>query len=164
MEKIRIKTSAAFNAVYDIGIIVKGFDGIVEFIAGLALLVSPGLVHSLLMAIGAEASEGHGRMHHFVAQYVARLDDQLAASGLVFLVIFLLSHGLVKIVLVVCLLKKIVRVYPGALAILSAFLIYQLYVFLRDPGIGMALFCILDVAIIWLVWREYRVLLQEKVV
>jgi uncharacterized membrane protein len=55
-------------------------------------------------------------------------------------------------------------VYPAALAILSAFLVYQLYVFIRDPGPGMALFCILDIAIIWLVWREYRVLLQEKVV
>jgi uncharacterized membrane protein len=96
MEKIRLKTSAAFNAVYDIGIVVKGFDGVVEFAAGVALLISPGLVHSLLMAIGAEASGGHSRMHHFVAQYVARLDDQLAASGLVFLIIFLISHGITR--------------------------------------------------------------------
>jgi len=164
METMRARSSSLFNTIFDIGIIIKGIDGLAELIGGLVLLISPHLVHTTLVAIGVEAGRSTGHVHHFVAQYVARLDDQLAASGLVFLIIFLLTHGIVKIALVVCLLKKIIRAYPIALAILGAFLVYQVYVFVRGPSVSMAIFCLLDAVIIWLVWREYKLLLREKVV
>jgi uncharacterized membrane protein len=165
MEKIRAKTSKLFDTVYDIGVIIKGIDGFIELISGIALFVSPKLVHIVLIDIvGRAASHGPTHVHHLIAQYVAGLDNQLAASGLTFLIIFLIGHGLVKLGLVYCLLKKIVRAYPVALIILTGFLVYQVYAFIRTPSIGMAFFCVLDGVIIGLVWHEYRVLVSEKVV
>lgn len=158
MDKIRAKTSSAFNLIYDGGIIIKGIDGLIELVTGLLLLLSPSLVHIVLSAVAGKAAAGHNQLYHFIGDYVARLDKELAASGLVFLIIFLITHGVVKLVLVYCLLKKIVKVYPAALAILGLFLVYQLYVFIQTPTVGMALFCLLDVAIIALVWREYKML------
>jgi len=154
-----------FNTIYDVGIIIKGLDGLAELVAGISLLISPGLVHTVLSGVAGNAMNGHhGHTFRLVGEYVGRLDTQLAASGLVFLIIFLISHGVVKVVLVGCLLKKIIRAYPYALVVLGAFLVYQVYVFIREPSIGMALFSILDAAIIGLVWREYKMLLAEKVI
>jgi uncharacterized membrane protein len=158
MDKIRDKASSIFNLIYDTGIIIKGVDGLIELVTGLLLLISPGLVHTVLSAVAGKAATGHNQLYHFIGDYVARLDKELAASGLTFLIIFLITHGVVKLVLVYCLLKKIVKVYPAALAILGLFLVYQLYVFIQTPTVGMALFCLLDAAIIVLVWREYKML------
>jgi uncharacterized membrane protein len=152
------------DKLFILGIVVKGLDGLAELAAGLALLVSPTLVHEVLSGIVGKTSGSHGHTMLFISQYIARLDKDLAASGLTFLIIFLLSHGVIKIILVYCLLKKITRAYPAAVAVLGVFLIYQVYVFILSPTIGMAFLCLLDAAIIGLVWREYRVLLSEKVI
>lgn len=165
MDKIRRKAGDPFNTIYDLGIIIKGIDGFLELAAGVLLWVSPSLVHTLLMGIHNEFAEGS--THHikqYIAQYVGHLDTQLAAAGLTFLIIFLISHGVVKLALVYALLKKIVQAYPIALVILGLFLVYQVYAFIREPSIGMALFSILDAVIIGLVWREYRLLLSENMV
>ena len=165
MEKIRHKAGNLFNTVYDIGIIIKGIDGFIELMAGLVLLVAPSVAHTILMFIHNEFAEGP--THHlrqYIAQYVAHVDTNLAKAGMMFLIIFLISHGVVKLALVYALLKKIVQAYPIALVVLGLFLVYQIYAFIREPGIGMGLFIILDAAIIGLVWREYKLLLSENMV
>lgn len=153
-----------FERIYKIGVGIKGLDGLIEFVAGISLLLSPSLVHTVLDATASEFGEHHNRAFQFLAEYVGHLDDNLARSGLTFLIIFLISHGFLKLVLVYCLLKEYVRVYPYALAILGGFLVYQLYVFIRVPTIGMALFTLLDAIIIYLVWREWLELRSKKVV
>lgn len=159
-ESVRFKSW--FERIYKIGVAVKGFDGLVELVVGVALLISPSLVHMVLKTIAGELGEHHSHTIRFITDYVARLDGELARSGLAFLIFFLILHGIVKLTLVYCLLKEIVRAYPYALAILGLFLVYQLYVFIVTPTIGMALFTILDAIIIWLVWHEYRELLGKK--
>lgn len=161
--KQSLASKSWFKYVYRIGIGVKGFDGLVELLAGIGLLLSPGLVHKLLSIIADAANDHHGRASEYITTYVARLDGDLAKSGLTFLIIFLMSHGLVKLVLVYCLLREIVWAYPYALFILVGFLIYQLYVLVLDPtSIGMWLFTILDIIIIYLVWGEWRELVRKK--
>lgn len=147
-----------------VGIAVKGFDGLIELIAGLWLLVAPGSLHALLAVALGEAHEHSGKISTFVAQNIAHADEDLVRGGLFIVVIFLLSHGLVKLALVYALLKRLLWAYPYALTILGAFLVYQLYVCVVHPSIGMTLFALLDIAIIGLVWREWRTLLAEKVV
>lgn len=151
-----------FERIYKIGVAIKGIDGLIEFGAGVALLISPHLVHVVLGGVAAEMGEHHAHVFQFIAEYVGRLDDNLAKSGLAFLIIFLISHGLVKLVLVYCLLREYVRVYPYALVILIGFLVYQLYVLIAAPTIGMGIFTLLDIIIIYLVWGEWRELRAKK--
>jgi len=158
----KLREKPWFETVYKVGVGIKGFDGLVEFITGIALLISPSLVHTILSAVAIEAGERHGSVLHFIGDYIARVDSDLTKSGLGFLILFLITHGLVKLVLVYCLLKEIVKAYPVALAILVLFLIYQAYIFIIQPSIGMGLFTVLDVIIIWLVWGEYQDLRAKK--
>jgi uncharacterized membrane protein len=147
-----------------IGVAVKGFDGLVELIAGLWLLIAPASLHALLAAALGEAQQHSGKISDFIAQNIAHVDEDLIRGGLFIVIIFLLSHGVVKLALVYALLKRLLWAYPYSLAVLGAFLIYQLYVCVVHPSIGMALFAFLDVVIIGLVWREWRTLLAKKVV
>lgn len=153
-----------FQVLYTVGIIIKGFDGLLEVVAGMAILVSPQLVHAALTALAGELGEYNAHVWQFVAEYIARVDSDLVRSGATFLITFLLVHGLVKLALVYCLFKEIIRAYPVALMVLLLFLLYQIYVLVVQPTIGMVVFTVLDAAIIWLVWGEYRDLRDKKMV
>ena len=146
---------------YFLAVIIKGIDGAAELVAGLFLWFAPQLVHLALAGVVNEAHEGHTAVHSFVADNVARLDAQLAQGGTTFLIAFLIVHGVVKIVLVYCLLRRFHRAYPWALGVLVVFLGYQVYALITTPTLSMALFTVLDAVIIYLVWREYRELLSQ---
>jgi uncharacterized membrane protein len=159
-----IRHSKYFELIYRIGVAIKGMDGLVELIAGLALVISPSIVHTILMNLMGRAQVHDGKAFYVISEYIARLDNDLTKSGLLFLTIFLIGHGVVKLVLVYCLLRRYIHAYPYALSVLCLFLLYQLYVLVQDPlSIGMWLFTILDIVIIWLVWGEYKDL-KEKII
>ncbi|HEY8914215.1 DUF2127 domain-containing protein [Lacisediminihabitans sp.] len=155
-------TRRFIDVAYTIGVVVKGIDGAIEFVVGLLLLVAPGLVHAVLSAVASEAREGSSATNTFITDYVARLDSQLARGGLAFLIAFLIIHGVVKLVLVYCLLRKFHRVYPIAIGVLVVFLAYQAYAFATAPSIGLAVFTVLDALIIFFVYREYRQIRPPK--
>ena len=152
-----IRHAPWFDTLYRVGVMIKGLDGLVEFATGILLLFAPGTVHMMLSYIIGTAHHHEGHTAHFIAEHVARVDSDIARSGLTFLIIFLISHGAIKLILVYCLLRRVVWAYPYAVSVLVLFLLYQLYVLMRDPlSLGMWLFTILDVIIIWLVWGEWR--------
>lgn len=144
-----------FQFVYRAGLLLKGIDGSLEVVAGLALWLFPEALARLIAPL-AEAEEGPHPYRNAVAYWVGHADHELVAGHHLFAIVFLLLHGVVKLVLVYCLLRGFHWVYPWALAVLGAFAIYQVYVLVRSPSIGMALLTALDVFIFWLVWREWR--------
>jgi len=155
-----------YERVYKIGVAIKGFDGLVELVAGILLLAAPQVLHTALQAVSGEALEHHGRFMAYISENVAHIDTDLSKSGLLFIAIFLISHGVVKLALVYALLKEIVWAYPYALVVLSGFFIYQVYAFVVHPTVSMAIFSLLDAVIIWLVWGEWQKLkldAQKKV-
>lgn len=162
MNKTPLRLRPWFETVYKIGVGLKGFDGLMELVTGVALWISPQLVHIILGSLAKELGEHHAHVFQFIAEYIGHVDGDLARGGVVFLIVFLITHGLVKLGLVYCLLREIVRAYPVALTILGAFLVYQVYVFIINPSIGMAIFTLLDAVIVWLVWGEYRDLQAKK--
>lgn len=150
------RATTVIDRLYVAGVIVKGIDGAIELVAGLLLWCAPHIMDSILRAVSNEAGEGTGAASQFVATAVARWDDQLVRSSLAYLIAFLLVHGVVKLVLVYCLLKRFHRVYPYALAALTGFLILQGYAFVEHPTLGVGFVTLLDAVIIYLVYREYR--------
>jgi uncharacterized membrane protein len=161
--RTQFRKTRSFQYVYKIGIAIKGFDGFVELLAGLALLFSPSLVHTILGSIAGEANEQQGQLFQSIADSITRVNADFAKNSVLFLVIFLISHGVIKLALVYALLKEITKAYPYALIVLILFLIYQLYVLAINPTIGMALFALLDAIIIWLVWGEYKDLREKTI-
>lgn len=85
-------------------IIVKGLDGVLEVISALVLaLTSPGRVQEWIFRITApELSEDPT---DFVATHLAAWAHGFSANAQTFVILYLLTHGVVKLVLVVALLR-----------------------------------------------------------
>jgi len=143
------------DKTYQIGLFIKGFDGALELIGGLLLvLVSPSMVTGIARFLTQR--EITQDPHDFIATHILALGEALAHGQHLFASLFLLTHGAVKIALVVALLKQKEWAYPWALGVLAIFLIYQAYTMLVKPSFGMAFLTVVDVVVISLVWREWR--------
>jgi uncharacterized membrane protein len=142
------------DRTFDITLILKGLDGLFELVGGVLLIViSPATIdHLAKMLTQHELSQDP---HDFIAHRLLRLTANLHNTQL-FGAIYLLTHGLVKIVLVIGLFRREHWAYYFAFVFLGGFVVYQVYRLTYAPSVGLALLTAFDVFIIWLTWREYR--------
>ena len=63
---------------------------------------------------------------------------------------------MLKAAIVVALVLGAIRVYPWAIAALSALTVYQIVELVLHPSVGLVLLTLLDLAVIALTWREWR--------
>jgi uncharacterized membrane protein len=92
----------------------------------------------------------------FVATHLLRLAGGLTGSSVRFGAVYLLSHGIVKVVLVYALLRNKLWAYPWMIGFLVAFIGYQLYRIVLAPAGGLIALTVFDVLVAWLTLREYR--------
>jgi uncharacterized membrane protein len=69
--------------------------------------------------------------------------------------LYLLSHGAVKLVLVVALLRNKLWAYPLMIVTLAVFVCHQIYRFALSHSVLMILLTLFDVVVIFLTWLEY---------
>jgi uncharacterized membrane protein len=151
-----IEKRSLTDRLYFIAVSVKGVDGLLEMVLGFALLLVPSLPHAALEAAASRASSGTMPLGQFISNYLEGVDGTLSHWGIGLVIAYLVAHGAVKLLLVVCLLLRLHKVYPIAVAVLGAFLAFEIYLFCVGPSVTLGLFTLLDVAIIYLIIREYR--------
>jgi uncharacterized membrane protein len=143
------------DRLFEIGIIAKGLNGLVEVIGGLLLLfVSPASVHSLAFRLTQE--ELSEDPHDFIATHLLHSAYGVTGGAVLFGALYLLSHGAIKIFLVVSLLRNKLWAYPLTIVVLSAFVVYQLYRIALRVTFGMVALTVFDLIIIALTIREYQ--------
>jgi uncharacterized membrane protein len=143
------------DLVFLVGVLVKGLDGLVEVIGGVVLLlVSPGqlLGAAQAMAAGELLEDPDDLLVNLVLHGI----QGLQVGTEVFLAVYLLAHGLVKLLVVAALLRGTRRVYPWVVAVLVGFLAYQGYQLIVAPTVVMVALTVLDLAVVVLTWREWR--------
>jgi len=143
------------DRVFEIGIIGKGLNGVAELIGGtLLLFATPDRIHHVLAALTqGELSEDP---HDFVATHLLHTGSGLTGHALLFGAIYLLAHGIVKVVLVVALLLNKLWAYPWMIAVLVLFIGYQLYRIVLHPAVGLAALTVFDLVIVLLTWQEFK--------
>jgi uncharacterized membrane protein len=95
--------------------------------------------------------------HDLIARYLLHTASHLTTSTTLFGAIYLLSHGGAKIVLVVLVLRDKLWAYPWLIALLLAFIAYQLYrITAVHFSVGLAALTVFDAVLVWLTWREYQ--------
>ena len=151
----QFKPRDPLDRVFEIGIILKGLDGILETIGGLLLLtINPATINRLASWLTQhELSEDP---HDFIASHLLGYAHGLTGSAVTFAAVYLLLHGITKIVLVAALLRNQIWAYPWMIAFLLIFIGYQLYRIVLSPTFGMIALTIFDAFIVWLTWREWR--------
>jgi uncharacterized membrane protein len=143
------------DRAFEVGIILKGLNGLAELVGGLLLLfATPGSIRRLAVVLTqGELSEDP---HDIIARYLLHTASGLTGSAVRFGAVYLLLHGAVKVVLVIALLLNKLWAYPCIIVVLLIFIGYQLYRIALQPSAGLVLLTAFDVVIVALTWREYR--------
>jgi len=146
--------------VFKVSLYVKAFDAVLEISAAIALLtVTPDYIRHLInLATKEELLE---QPSDVIANYLVHLGNSFTISTEVFSIIYLFSHGAVKILLVIALLKKQHWAYPTAMAIFGSFALYEAYRYTHTHSPVLLVLMSFELFVIYLIWREYRLIRQE---
>jgi uncharacterized membrane protein len=143
------------HQIFQISVLLKGAHALVECIGGLVLaFVSTSTITRLVNALTQE--ELIEDPNDFVAAQLLSLAQNFTVSTQRFYAFYLLSHGVIKVFLVIGLLRNKLWAYPVSLVVLGLFIVYQLYRFSYTHGFGLIVLTVFDVFVMGLIWHEYR--------
>jgi uncharacterized membrane protein len=138
--------------VFVASVVLKGLNACLEIVLGLILLFTNVVGDVVSSLVQAEVIEDP---NSFVANYILSLFPT-SPRAQSFAALYLLSHGIVKVFLVVGLLRNRIWAYPATMVVLALFIAYQLIRYLNTNSILLIFLSIFDGLVIWLVWHEYK--------
>lgn len=145
------------HRLFRVGVWLKGLDGLVELAgaATLEILGRPGIHDVARFLVRHELGEDPGDP---LAHLVLDVAHRLRGDTLRFTVLYLAFHGAVKVWLALFLLRDRLWAFPVALALLGLFLVFQCWELVTGPTLVLGALTVVDVAILVLIWREWRAL------
>jgi uncharacterized membrane protein len=158
---VRFRATSRLDKVFEVGLLLKALDGLLEIAGGLLLfLIKPEYLNHLAATLTQHELAEDPR--DFLATNILHSTQNLTAGSLVFGALYLLSHGIVKIVLVWEILHNRFWAYSGLIYLTVGFMIYQTYRFSYSHSIGMVLLTVFDAVIVYLTVVEYRKRRHQK--
>lgn len=155
MDTLRALREKYIYRLFRTGILLKGILSATEIFAGIfVLFFDPAIVgNAIITASQNELIEEPG---NFIATHALMLAQQFSLTPQVFLAVYLLSRGLIKLALVIALLKNQLWAYPASLVVLGLFMIYQMYQITLGHSALLIALTLFDIIIMWLIWHEYQ--------
>lgn len=143
------------HEAFILSVMLKGMDALLQVIGGVfLLLVSPASLSSWIMLLTRhELSEDP---NDFIFSKLAGLAHDLSAGAQLFGAIYLLSHGAMKLVVVVSLLQRKPWAYPAMVILLVLFIVYQVYRYSYTHSFWLVWLTGFDIFLVVLTWVEYR--------
>ena len=156
----RLERSRWAHILFRIGIFLKGFDGILEVIGGFVLLSisRETITHVMYVLLQPEFAEDP---NDWLATRLLSLTLHLSAGTKLFAVVYLLVHGVIKLVIVAAIWLSQLWGYWLAGIVFSLFVVYQLGHFFYTHSIAMLVLTAVDLVIIVLLPPEHRRLKLE---
>ncbi len=143
------------HETFEVSILLKGAFALLEAASGVLLwLIGPNAILGLVTRI--TQSEIAEDTSDWVASTLLHWAQGFSIESQHFYAFYLLSHGLVKLVLVAGLLRGARWSYPASLVVMAMFVAYQLYRFGATHSPGLILLTVFDIFVIALIWREWR--------
>jgi uncharacterized membrane protein len=145
------------HQIFVVSVLFKGAHALMEIIGGLALylLSTETIVRTINRWSYDELIEDK---HDWLANHLLDFSRHFSVAEHNFYAFYLLSHGLVKSVLVAGLLRERLWAYPASFAVFGGFIAYQLYRYSYTQDVGLILLSIFDLFVIFLAVHEYRLL------
>lgn len=154
--QVQNRRAALLHEGFRAAITLKGVDGLLEALGGAILwFVKPAALNTIALKF-LELDLPFNR-HEFITTHLYRATEHLADGGKHFASLYLLTHGLIKALLVLALWFDALWAYPATIFVFGVFCVYQVHRFLYTHSLALILITFFDILIIWLTWREYRV-------
>ena len=144
--------------VFLVSIIAKGVFAALETILGVLLLFTGSVVQFVLALVQNELIEDP--TDFFATHFKSFLNPSHDAQ--IFGGLYLLSHGIVKLLLVAGLLRKKLWAYPASLAVFALFILYQMVKWLETRSTWLLVLTAIDIIVMWLIWHEYRRMTRKE--
>ena len=149
----------ALRVAFLTAVAIKGLDGLIETLAGIAVAIL-GIqgIYFLVIRFTAPELDLHPASKTIHLLRHGALDLEHAST--LFIVVWLLAHGTVKLALAVELMRDRSWIFPVAALVLSAFVVFMTYrLFVRySPWLlAFALFDLVTVVLVLNEWRSHRV-------
>src|SRR6185295_2336831 len=114
------------HQLFEISVILKGVYGVTEILLGWVILFYNRhlITHFLLYFVQGELNENP---RNWIANQVLHLSNHITASSELFMGVYFLTYGVVKLILVAGLLTGKSWSYPSALFFMVAIGIYEIY-------------------------------------
>jgi uncharacterized membrane protein len=142
---------------FEASLLLKGLFALFETIGGiLAYFVTQEFLLNLVQTVTQQELAEDPR--DLVANYLMHQAEHLSVSAQHFAALYLLSHGVIKLALIVGLLQKKQWCYPAAIVVFGLFILYQLYLYNFTHSVSLLLITAFDIVIVGLTWHEYRYL------
>jgi uncharacterized membrane protein len=145
------------HQIFAVSVTLKGLHAMIEAIGGLALYLT-----STATIIGWINRLSQGELtedpNDWIATHAMKFGETFSVEQHHFYAFYLLSHGLVKGVLVIGLLKEKLWAYPASFVVFGAFIAYQLYRYSFTHDFSLIVLSIFDLFVIFLAVHEYRLL------
>jgi len=157
----KISTKRLLHIGFDIGLLLKGLNAAAEIVSGFALMfLSPERMNYLLgLLSGGELSEDPKDL---IANYLVALGHNFTADMQSFAVFYMLSHGIVKLTVILLLWKGKLWAYPLSVLVFIVFIAYQLHRYALTHSVFMLLLTLLDIVMIFLTVMEYKRIRAER--
>jgi len=148
-------------SLFRISLFVKGAFAVVEIIGGvLAYFVTQHFLYRVVLYITQQELLEDPR--DFFSNYLVQFAGQFSLSSQHFVVLYLLSHGIIKLFLIQGLIKKNLWYYPASLVIFSLFILYQFYRWNITYSPWLLALTLFDIGIIVLTVHEYRYIKKSQ--
>ncbi len=148
--------------IFEVSIIIKGIDGILEIIgSGILFYVAKPERMDRIVLLLTEHELSQDPDDTF-ANLITGLGQHLSVGGARFGAIYLLAHACIKIFMVTMLLSKKMWAYPVVAVALVGFAGYQIYRFTHTHSAPLIFFSCFDIFTAILTILVYRQLKKEE--
>jgi uncharacterized membrane protein len=151
----RLFTAKNTHRIFQVSLLFKAAFAVVEILAGIsAYFVTQQFLFKLVERLMRQELLEDKR--DLIASYLLTSVDHFSLSTRNFTAVYLLSHGVIKLWLIIGLLRGKLWYYPLAIAVFGLFIVYQLYRFSLSHSLWLVLITVVDIVVIALTWQEYR--------
>jgi len=157
-----VKKQGSFvDRAFWLSLIIKGIDGALQLIGGVAVLfIEPGTLSRWFRYLTRYLL--HRKPHNSESNFIHSAAAQFGISVETLVCIYLLSHGVIKVLLVYGLLKRKLWVFPAALAGFGFFLAVEIYRISEHFYWGILILMCVDIFVITMVILEYMKVKKKK--
>lgn len=150
----------SWHELFEIGILIKGFNGIWELFAGIIILFLKPLAIGNFF-INLTKKELTEDPKDFITVHLINSFQNLSFGTKEFAGLYILAHGILNLFLAVSLYKEKLWSYVVAIICMGSLIIYQIYRIGHTHSIVLSIITLVDILFLGVIWHEYRYQLNK---
>jgi uncharacterized membrane protein len=142
------------HELFEISLILKGTFAFLETISGIFIYtISAKFVSRVIISLTQDDLSSNPK--DFIATHLVQFGHSISIGSKHFLGIYLMTHGIIKLLIIIGLMRKYMWCYPLALVTFGLFIMYQLYRYTFTHSVWLLFLTAFDLIIMYLICTEY---------